>query len=167
MDSNPTPRLRAMAAGLLNAAEFALGKEAPALLDKERFELLQLSSFKYSQIVGLEAQLTNKIDGSIKVKLRKENQIILKTNSSMGGLMVLSEIYYKPGWKATINGNPAKIYQTNHILRSVYVPKGENEIIFWYDTSLFNQTRILSRISFLIVLFSMGMLYRKEDQQYA
>ena len=40
---------------------------------------------------------------------------------------------------------------------------GENEIIFWYDTSLFNQTRILSRISFLIVLFSMGMLYRKED----
>mgnify|MGYP003304909528 FL=1 len=77
--------------------------------------------------------------------------------------MVLSETYSKSGWKATINGSQSKIYQTNHILRSVYVPKGKSEIIFWYDTSSFNKTRILSRISFLIVLFSMGMLFRKKD----
>ncbi len=126
-----------------------------------------LSSFDPSNeavVLNYEGpQLPNKVDGSVEVKLRKENQIILKTNSSTGGLLVLSETYYKSGWKAIINGNHSKVYQANHILRSLYVPKGKNEIIFWYDTSLFNKTRTLSRISLLIVLFSMSMLFRKKD----
>ena len=54
MVSIPTPRLRATAAGLLKAAEFTVGREAPELLLNALFELLQLSSFKYWQIVGLE-----------------------------------------------------------------------------------------------------------------
>ena len=138
-------------------------------VNSQRASLMEtlLSSFDPSDeavVLNYEGpQLPNKVDGSIEVKLRKENQIILKTNSSTGGLMVLSETYYKSGWKATINGSHSKIYQTNHILRSLYVPKGKNEIIFWYDTSLFKKTRILSRISFLIVVFSISMLFRKKD----
>lgn len=61
----PIPLFKAMAAGLLKAAEFTDGSEDPALLERDLLELLQLSSFKYSQIVGLdlEAQLVKNIRG--------------------------------------------------------------------------------------------------------
>ena len=98
-------------------------------VNSQRVSLMEtlLSSFNPSNeavVLDYEGpQFPNKIDGSIKVKLKKENQIILNTNSSTGGLLVLSEVYYKPGWKATINGSHSKIYQTNHILRSYMFPK--------------------------------------------
>ncbi len=84
-----------------------------------------------------------------------------KTKSETGGLLVLSEIYYKPGWKAFVNGLETKIYQTNHVLRSVYIPAGNSEVLFEYDKSIWEEARILSRISLLIVFMLKVFLISK------
>ena len=97
------------------------------------------------------------IDGQVSVVSKTENKIELISTSKTGGLLVLSEIYYKPGWKATVNGKKTPIYQTNHVLRSVEVPPGEIEVIFEYDANVWQKTRILSRVSFLSVLFMLGI----------
>ena len=97
------------------------------------------------------------IDGQVSVVSKTENKIELISTSKTGGLLVLSEIYYKPGWKATVNGKKTPIYQTNHVLRSVEVPPGEIEVIFEYDANAWQKTRILSRVSFLSVLFMLGI----------
>ena len=52
MLSIPQPLLRAMAAGFENAAALTEGRDAPALLESPRFELLQLSSLRTLQILG-------------------------------------------------------------------------------------------------------------------
>jgi len=90
--------------------------------------------------------------GSVNVISRKENNIKLETQSETGGLLVLSEIYYKPGWKAFVDGNETPIYQTNHILRSIDVPSGHHTISFVYDDSRWGITRLISRTLFISVL---------------
>jgi len=47
--------------------------------------------------------------------------------------IVLSDSYY-PGWHATINNSPAKIYQANYIMRAVYLGEaGEYTVEFKYQ----------------------------------
>ena len=110
---------------------------------------------------------TKDVSGQVSVRSRTENKIELVSISDTGGLLVLSEIYYKPGWKATVDGNETPIYQTNHILRSVEVPPGEIEVIFEYDTNPWERTRILSRVSFLSVILFLGLsFWRNKDKHH-
>ena len=109
---------------------------------------------------------TKDVNGQVSVRSRTENKIELISISDTGGLLVLSETYYKPGWKATVNGNETPIYQTNHILRSVEVPPGEIEVIFEYDTNPWERTRILSRVSFLSVILFLGLSFWQNKDKH-
>ena len=102
--------------------------------------------------------------GTVIVKSKTENKIELISKSETGGLLVLSEIYYKPGWKAFVNGEETPIYQTNHILRSIKIPPTESDILFKYDDSSWKQTRILSRVSFLAILLGLGFIFWREKK---
>ncbi|MBT4370997.1 MAG: YfhO family protein [Candidatus Marinimicrobia bacterium] len=108
--------------------------------------------------------LNGMASGQVDVISRSENKINIMSQSETGGLLVLSEIYYKPGWRAYVNGEETPVYQTNHILRSIYVPSGEHQIEFRYDDSSWKQTRILSRVSFLAILFGFGCILWKEKE---
>ena len=103
-------------------------------------------------------------NGQVTVKLKEENKIEINCQSETGGLLVLSEIYYKPGWKAFVNGIETKIYQTNHILRSIYIPAGESEVLFEYDKSSWEKTRMLSRVSFLTMVMLIVFFILKEKR---
>ena len=56
------------------------------------------------------------------------------------------------------------IYQTNHILRSVEIQKGNAEIIFEYNKIDWQRTRLLSRFSFLATILILGTLLWKEQK---
>ena len=103
--------------------------------------------------------------GKANVKTKEENKIEIDCQSETGGLLVLSEIYYKPGWKAFVNGKETPIFQTNHILRSVRIPSGSSEVIFEYDKSDWEKTRLLSRISFLSIILLLGFFIWKEKDK--
>ncbi|MCH8068810.1 MAG: hypothetical protein IID16_06010 [Candidatus Marinimicrobia bacterium] len=99
--------------------------------------------------------------GTVIVKKYSENEIVLQSNSETGGLLVLSENYYGPGWKATVDNHSSKIFQTNHVLRSIYVFSGVHTIIFRYDDSLYKISRLISRISLGLVLLGIVYFHRK------
>lgn len=100
--------------------------------------------------------------GTAQIETLSENKIVITASTSAGGLLVLSEIYYKPGWKCEIDGILTDIFQTNHVLRSIFVPEGNHSIKFYYDKNSWEITRLISRISFLIILFSLTFLSWKE-----
>lgn len=65
------------------------------------------------------------------------NRIVLDLSREAPGFLVLSEIWYPPGWSATLNGNPVEIIRTNYILRGFEIPAGESELVLelepnWY-----------------------------------
>jgi len=111
------------------------------------------------------SDMPEEVKGVVTIKTRNENRIELLSTSDTGGLLVLSEIYYEPGWKATVNGKETPIYQTNHVLRSVEIPKGTTEVIFEYDKTNWQRTRLLSRFSLITVILILGALFWKEQNK--
>jgi len=61
------------------------------------------------------------------------NRIQLQTATGAPGLLVLSEVYY-PAWKAYVDGEPAPVYLTDHLLRSVPIPAGEHTVELRYES---------------------------------
>jgi len=61
------------------------------------------------------------------------DRIELESSTEAPGLLVLSEIYY-PAWKAYVDGEPAPVYVTDHLLRSVPVPAGEHTVELRYES---------------------------------
>ena len=106
--------------------------------------------------------LINYKGGNSKIIKNSPNEIIINCKTIGGGLLVLSEVYYSPGWKCKIDGIPSDIYQTNHILRSVFVPDGEHEVIFYYDDSNWIVAKIISRTSFFSALLILCFLFYRD-----
>jgi hypothetical protein len=69
-----------------------------------------------------------------------------QVNLERPGFVVFSEVVY-PGWKAQIDGHPARLYTADYLLRSLFVPAGEHFIRFCY------------RPWWLIPLITLGILW--------
>jgi hypothetical protein len=44
------------------------------------------------------------------------------------GFLVLSELYYPPGWTARLNGEDIPIHKTNYLLRGFEIPAGDHQL---------------------------------------
>ena len=69
--------------------------------------------------------------GSASFVLDKPNKIVIDVKTDTQGLLFLSDNFYL-GWKATVNGKPAKIYRADYTFRAVSVPAGESTVEFTY-----------------------------------
>ncbi|OUC14460.1 MAG: hypothetical protein B0A82_11910 [Alkalinema sp. CACIAM 70d] len=67
--------------------------------------------------------------GQVRVVQRAEAMLEVQTKAPSEAFLVLSDAYY-PGWQATIDGKPTRIFQTNYIQRGVKVPAGEHVVRF-------------------------------------
>jgi hypothetical protein len=55
----------------------------------------------------------------------------LSVRTGTPAMLVLSETFY-PGWKATVNGRPARIYKVDGDLRGIVVPSGASRVALRY-----------------------------------
>jgi hypothetical protein len=53
----------------------------------------------------------------------------IQTINRQPAFLVLGDFYY-PGWRASVNGVPSHIFQTNYIQRGVLLPAGQNRVRF-------------------------------------
>lgn len=84
---------------------------------------------------------------------------IYKTKSTTAQLCVFSEIYYKDGWKAYIDGKEAPILRANYVLRALEVPAGEHTIELRCEPDTLKTFNIINLIgSILIVVFLIGAI---------
>lgn len=107
----------------------------------------------------VEEPLTFKADhpdpeGRAEVAHLSNTRMEIHTNSESPSFLVLSDVYY-PGWKATIDGNPTHLFQTNYVLRGVMVPRGGHVVRFEFKPKIFYVGAVISSLS---LLFLMGFL---------
>ena len=71
-------------------------------------------------------------DSSATVALIKnDNDLVTYTfDAARPQFAVFSEIYYKNGWKAYIDGKEVSIVKVNYVLRGLAVPAGKHDIKF-------------------------------------
>jgi len=84
--------------------------------------------------------------------VKNDNDVITYTfNAASNQFAVFSEIYYKSGWKAYIDGKEAPIVKVNYVLRGLAVPAGKHEIKFEFKPQGYYQGKSITSI-FTIVL---------------
>ena len=73
---------------------------------------------------------------------------------------VFSEIFYKEGWNAYIDGELVPHYRVNYVLRGMKIPAGIHNIEFKFESKVIQQGKTVSLISYALLLFiSVGWFF--------
>ena len=105
---------------------------------------------------------------TIKLDFYKPNHLKYTSNNSNYGFAVFSEIYYKDGWKATIDGKEAPIYRVNYTLRGLEIPKGKHTIEFKFEPEVVKTGSTIALFSSIgMILLIIGGVYfeRKKKKE--
>ena len=97
--------------------------------------------------------------GEAKIVKYDFNRIELDVDTDKEAILWLSEIWY-PAWKATVNGNKAKVYRVNYGFRAVTVPAGKSKVVFKFDSTLFKIGALISLLTLLSSLTYLILTYR-------
>jgi len=120
----------------------------------------------HTAIVETNDAISTSTDTTASVSISSYNAktIKLETSSNNDGFLVLSEIYYPAGWKATIDGKPVKIYKTNFVLRGLKVPAGNHSITMIFEPSSNIWGRRIAWFGHIILWISgIGVVGRRFD----
>ncbi len=97
---------------------------------------------------------------SIELTSYKANELEYKTYSEEPQFAVFSEIYYKNGWNAYIDGELKTHYRVNYVLRGLEIPKGNHVINFKFEPTVIKKGNTIVIISYLLlILISFGWFF--------
>jgi uncharacterized membrane protein YfhO len=81
------------------------------------------------------------------------------TNSN-DGLAVFSEMYYKNGWNAYIDGKKVEHVQADYVLRALLIPAGKHRVEFKFEPQVVQTGSTITLVSSIgIVLLLIGGIY--------
>lgn len=131
-------------------------------------EIEALNSIDPRQTAIVDKRFADIIDGfmpqtdstaTIVLESYRPNKLTYKSKADNDQLAVFSEIYYQPGWNATIDGQPANHLRADWILRAMKVPAGEHTIVFEFRPQGYVTASYVSAFSsFIILIFLIGAI---------
>ncbi|WP_130736202.1 YfhO family protein [Flavobacterium sp. J27] len=102
---------------------------------------------------------------NIKLNIYQPNYLKYTSNNSKNGFGVFSEMYYKNGWKATIDGKETQIYNVDYVLRGLLIPAGKHTIEFKFEPEVVKTGSIIALTSFigmlLVIIFGVYLENKK------
>ena len=88
---------------------------------------------------------------TVELTAYEPNQLTYTVNSSKGGVLVFSEIYY-PGWTASVDGQEVEVGRVNYVLRAIHISGGKHQVVLSFFPKSVNATETLAYISLVILL---------------
>ncbi len=82
-----------------------------------------------NQWMGEQAEIITQENKNFSVVGYEPNQVKLKVHFDARKFLVYNDSYYR-GWKAYVNGQEVPIYKSNLAFKGIWVPAGENTIVF-------------------------------------
>ncbi|MNX32003.1 Bacterial membrane protein YfhO [compost metagenome] len=101
--------------------------------------------------------------GTIKVVEYKPNYIKYQSDNAKDGLAVFSEMYYKNGWNAYVDGKLTDHFPVDYVLRAMEVPGGKHTIEFKFEPQVVKTggtITLASSIGMLLLLIG-GIYFEK------
>jgi uncharacterized membrane protein YfhO len=94
------------------------------------------------------------------------DQVVIEVKSNSDGIVYLAGCYY-PAWKAYVNGEEAEVLLANTAFRGVVVPAGENEVVFRYESSVYNNSRTVTLASsaFVVLVLAFSLFRRRRIEE--
>ncbi|KIQ22021.1 membrane protein [Flavobacterium sp. MEB061] len=103
--------------------------------------------------------------GTIKVVEYKPNYIKYQSDNKKDGLAVFSEIYYKNGWNAYVDGQLTDHFPVDYVLRAMEVPGGKHTIEFKFEPQVVKTggtIALASSIGMLLLLIG-GVYFERKN----
>jgi hypothetical protein len=98
--------------------------------------------------------------GNITLTEYQPNYLKYSAKSGSEQLAVFSEIFYKNGWKAYIDGNEVPHFRVNYILRALVLPAGEHTVEFkFHPASYYTGNKVSFASSLLLLLAIAGYAF--------
>ena len=105
---------------------------------------------------------------SIQINDFKPNYLKYNSRNTNDGLAVFSEVYYKDGWNAYIDGKLTPHSRVNYVLRALDIPKGNHTIEFKFEPEVVQTGSKVALASSAIfgILLLLGLFYtfKKKDE---
>ncbi len=73
----------------------------------------------------------------------RPNQVSVHVPAGPAGYLILADPLY-PGWRCTVDGNPAILYRADYLFRGVEVSEGEHVVVFQFDPQSYRIGRAIS-----------------------
>lgn len=137
----------------------------------EEIQLLDSLNTKTEASISVDyvSELTStfQVDSLASIALTdyKANYLAYNSTSSHEQFAVFSEIYYKDGWNAYIDGELSKIYQVNYVLRGLQIPAGNHTIEFKFEPQVIKTGTTIGLVSYaLLVLIPLGWFFYEKKK---
>jgi uncharacterized membrane protein YfhO len=90
----------------------------------------------------------------------KVTSLTYNSKTETAQFAVFSEIFYKEGWSAYIDGELTPHFRVNYVLRGMKIPAGNHKIEFKFEPKVIQQGKTVSLISYaLLLLISVGWFF--------
>lgn len=117
----------------------------------------QMAVIRHKPIASLEEKLRSHPthdDSTATITKYSPNQVDVKVRMENPGLLVLSDSFH-PDWKAYIDGKSAEIFETDGLIRSVYLEEGQHMVRFIFTPIWFYLGLLVSLLSAGILILSL------------
>ena len=107
-------------------------------------------------------------DSSATIKLTKYDVTTLTYESSAvkNQFAVFSEIYYKDGWNAYVDGILTPYYSVDYVLRGMEIPAGKHIIEFKFEPTIIKKGNTITLISyFLLLMIPIGWFFYEKKKK--
>lgn len=128
----------------------------------DKLDTKNVATFDASDFPEYVTKYTFEKDSTATIKLtyNKPNHLKYSSNNKNAGFAVFSEMYYKNGWKATIDGQEAPILRVDFALRGLNVPAGNHSIEFKFEPQVVQTGSTIALISSIgMLLLLVGGIY--------
>lgn len=89
-----------------------------------------------------------------------------ESSSTKKQFAVFSEIYYKDGWNAYVDGKLTPHYRVNYVLRGMEIPAGNHSIEFKFEpTTIKNGNTITLTSYFLLLVIPIGWFFHEKKKK--
>jgi len=90
----------------------------------------------------------------------KGTSLIYNAKTETAQFAVFSEIFYKEGWNAYLDGELTPHFRVNYVLRGMRIPAGSHKIEFKFEPKVIQQGKTVSLVSYALLLFiSVGWFF--------
>ena len=120
---------------------------------------------------GLDARSVTGPAGmrSVRTSSYRADDMTFEVSTDRTRLMVVSEVFYPPGWTATVDGEAAPIVQVDHLLRGVVIPEGDHEVRMAFRPSSYTMgiwiTALGTGITYGLLLLLGGLTWIRRRNQ--
>ena len=122
-----------------------------------------------NQLKTAPANFTKDSTASVTLSEYHANALEYQYSSSKEQLVLFSDIYYKDGWNAYIDGKLVDHLRANYVLRALRVPAGDHTLSFRFEPTIIKQGNTITLASYGILglLLVLLFVFRKKQRAAA